>query len=66
MLVLTRKAGEEIVIAGHIRVRIGHIRCGRVELVVDAPREVPVHRLETAERIKRSSAEADLAVAATR
>lgn len=55
MLVLTRKVGEEIVIGSEIRVRIGAIRGGRVELQVDASREITVHRSELAERITRST-----------
>ena len=38
MLVLNRKVGEEIVIAGNIRVRVIRSRRGRVRLALDAPR----------------------------
>lgn len=46
MLVLSRKLGEEIVIAGNIRVKIVGIQGNRVKLGVDAPEEVTVHRQE--------------------
>jgi len=46
MLVLTRKAGEEIVIGDGIRVQVIEIRGGRVRLGITAPRSVPVHRSE--------------------
>ena len=46
MLVLSRKLGEEIVIAGSIRVKVVGIQGNRVKLGVDAPEEVTVHRQE--------------------
>lgn len=44
MLVLSRKACEGFVIAGDIRVRVLRIRGKRVQLAIDAPREVPIRR----------------------
>ena len=44
VLVLTRRRGESIVIAGKIRVIVLDIRGGRVHLGIDAPSGVPVHR----------------------
>ena len=46
MLVLTRRRNQEIVIGSNIRIRIGEIASGRVKLLIDAPRECPVHREE--------------------
>ena len=46
MLVLSRKIGEEIVIAGNIRVKVVGIQGNRVKLGVVAPEEVTVHREE--------------------
>lgn len=46
MLVLSRKAGEVIVIGDDIRITIVKIRGGRVRLGVDAPRDVQVRRSE--------------------
>ena len=46
MLVLTRTVGEEIVIAGNIRVRVSEVKGGRIKLAIEAPREVTVRRQE--------------------
>lgn len=46
MLVLTRTVGEEIVIAGNIRVRVSEVKGGRIKLAIEAPREVSVRRQE--------------------
>lgn len=46
MLVLTRTVGEEIVIAGNIRVRVSEVKGGRIKLAIEAPREVAVRRQE--------------------
>jgi carbon storage regulator len=50
MLVLTRRVGEEIVIAGHIRIRVTEVQGGRVRLGIMAPEEVRVDRAEVHER----------------
>jgi carbon storage regulator CsrA len=46
MLVLSRNIGEEIVIAGNIRVCVVAVEGGRVRLGVEAPRSVSVDRKE--------------------
>ncbi len=46
MLVLTRKVGESIVIAGDIVVTVLELRGGQVRLGVEAPKEVSIHRSE--------------------
>src|SRR4051812_32592302 len=46
MLVLSRKAGEAIVIAGKVRVVVAGVRGATVRLGVQAPRDVPVDREE--------------------
>lgn len=51
MLVLTRKAGETIVIDGGIRITISAIDSTRVKVGVEAPRNVRVDRGEVAERV---------------
>lgn len=53
MLVLSRKKNESIVINNDIRVVIVEIRGDKVRLGVEAPPEVPVHRHEIYEAIKR-------------
>jgi carbon storage regulator len=46
MLVLTRRVGEEIVIAGHIRVSVVTVHGHRVRLGITAPPSVNVVRME--------------------
>ena len=49
MLVLSRKIGESIQIAGDIRVTVTQVRGGRVRLSIEAPNSVRVLRMEVAE-----------------
>ena len=53
MLVLSRKKNELIIIDGRITVHVIEIRGDKVRLGVDAPKEVPVHRKEVYEAIRR-------------
>ena len=53
MLVLSRKKNESIIIDGRITVLVIEIRGDKVRLGVDAPKEVPVHRKEVYEAIRR-------------
>ena len=46
MLVLSRRIGEEIVIADNIRVKVVAVHGNRVRLGIVAPQEVTVHREE--------------------
>jgi carbon storage regulator len=46
MLVLSRKVGESIQIAGDIRVTVTEVRGGRVRLSIDAPPSIRVLRKE--------------------
>ena len=55
MLVLSRKKDEKIVIGEQITVMVIEIRGDKVRLGIDAPREVPVHRQEVYEAIKREA-----------
>jgi carbon storage regulator CsrA len=48
MLVLSRRADEEIVIDGHIRIRVLSSSGGKVRLGITAPRDVPIERGELA------------------
>lgn len=56
MLVLSRKKGEEIVIDRDIVISIVEIRGDKVRLGIEAPKEVPVHRREVYDAIKRNEA----------
>jgi carbon storage regulator len=46
MLVLTRRVGEDMVIAGNIRVRVVMVKGQTIRLGVTAPSSVPIVRLE--------------------
>lgn len=50
MLVLTRRIGEQIIIADNIRVTITAIQGDKVRLGIDAPPDVQVDRQEVHER----------------
>jgi carbon storage regulator len=56
MLVLSRKKNESIVINNDITIVVVEIRGDKVRLGVEAPKEVPVHRQEVYEAIRRSEA----------
>lgn len=58
MLVLTRKAGEGIIIGDDIRITVVELKGGGVRIGIDAPRELKVHRQEVFERIKQENKEA--------
>jgi len=57
MLVLSRKKNESIVINNDITIVVVEIRGDKVQLGVEAPREVPVHRREVYDAIERSRAD---------
>ena len=63
MLVLSRKKNESIVINNDITIVVVEIRGDKVRLGVEAPKEVPVHRREVYEAIKRSEMERQSAAA---
>lgn len=54
MLVLSRKKNESIVINNDITIVVVEIRGDKVRLGVEAPKEVPVHRREVFEAIRRN------------
>ena len=58
MLVLSRKAGESIVIDGRIVVKIVRLEGDIVKLGIEAPNDVPVHRQEVYDEIQRNNQEA--------
>lgn len=58
MLVLTRERNQKIMIGDDIEITIADIREGKVRVGINAPRHVPVQRLELYAREKRSSAPA--------
>lgn len=55
MLVLSRKKNESIVFGdAEVIITVVEIRGDKVRLGIEAPREMPVHRKEIYESIKRS------------
>jgi carbon storage regulator len=56
MLVLSRKLGETLVIAGNITIKVNLVRGNTVRFGIDAPKEVSVHRGEVFDRIKKEAA----------
>jgi len=55
MLVLSRQRDETIMIGDDIQITIVDIRGDKVRLGITAPSEVPVHRREVYEAIKREN-----------
>jgi len=53
MLILSRKKNESIVINDDVTVTVVEIRGDKVWLGIDAPKEVPVHRREVYDAIRR-------------
>ncbi len=54
MLVLSRKKNESIVINDDITIVVVEIRGDKVRLGIEAPKEIPVHRNEVYEAIRRN------------
>lgn len=52
MLILSRRRDESIMIGEDIEVKILGIYGSQIRIGIRAPSEMPVHRLEVAERIK--------------
>ncbi len=55
MLVITRKKNDTIVVGGEIEVTVVEIRGDKVRLGIKTPADVPVHRQEVYDAIKRPS-----------
>jgi carbon storage regulator len=56
MLALTRKPGQVIVIGdvpNKIEIMVVRVDGDKVRIAIDAPRDIPVHRLEVYEEIRR-------------
>lgn len=56
MLILTRKTGEEIIIADNIKTKILSIRGNQVKIGIEAPEEIVILRKEVLEKILREKA----------
>jgi carbon storage regulator len=55
MLVLSRKKSESITIGDDIIITVIEIRGDKVRLGIEAPKEVPVHRREVFDAVRRHS-----------
>lgn len=56
MLVLSRKTDEKIMIGDSIVITVVAVSRDKVRLGIDAPKDIPVHRQEVYEAIKRAAA----------
>jgi carbon storage regulator len=57
MLILTRRIGETLNIGDEVQVTVLGVKGNQVRLGINAPKDVPVHREEIYERIKREKEE---------
>jgi len=53
MLILSRKKGESLIIGEDVVLTVLDVRGDKIRLGIEAPREIPVHRMEVAEAIAR-------------
>ena len=58
MLVLSRHRYESIMIGDDVTITVVDIRGDKVRLGIDAPQEIPVHRQEVYDAIKRENRKA--------
>ena len=59
MLVLSRHRDESIMIGDDVVITIVDIRGDKVRLGIDAPQDIPVHRQEVYDAIKRENQKAN-------
>ena len=59
MLVLSRKLNEKVVIGDSVVITIVDVGNGRVRIGIEAPRDVPVNRLEVLEALAARASFAD-------
>ena len=56
MLILTRRAGETVMIGSDITITVLGVKGNQVRIGINAPKDVAVHREEIYERIKSEQA----------
>jgi carbon storage regulator len=52
MLILTRRAGETVMIGGDVTITVLGVKGNQVRIGINAPKDVSVHREEIYERIQ--------------
>ena len=52
MLILTRRVGETLMIGDDVSVTVLGVKGNQIRMGIDAPKEIPVNRLEIYERIQ--------------
>jgi len=57
MLVLSRKKFDSVMVGDDVEISIVEIRGDKVRLGIEAPKEIPVHRREVYDAIKRDQEE---------
>jgi carbon storage regulator len=64
MLILTRRAGETVMIGDDVTITVLGVKGNQVRIGINAPKDVAVHREEIFERIKSEQAAGNGAAAA--